>query len=736
MDSKNLKEKSKNSLWYKFAYILNISSQYDPIKVAIRIASLYLLIGSLWILLSDKFLESFVSNRSTLMFISTIKGWIYVIITACLIFILIFIALKRIKSTELELKKSYEELSDTHEELVASEEELKVQFEELMLHEKNLRTSEERFRLATEGSNDIIWDINMITNKCYFSHRLYEILGYEAEEIKLYKDWLLLIHPDDLKMTYNTAITEHFKGKTPYYSCEYRLKNKNGEYKWFYCRGKALRNSENKIIRFAGSLSDITEKKEKDLKLENSYHKLETIYKELSSTQRKLKHQYSELKIYEDKLRDMAYNDYLTGLPNRISLYEDLTKHLEKSPDINKAILFIDSDNFKFINDTLGHFCGDKLIIVIGERLHSIFTHNYKVYRIGGDEFIVYIHNYSNIGEVENSAEKILKCFKKPIDVESSILHTTVSIGIALYPQNGANIDELLKCADIAMYKSKESGKNKFMFYNDTMNEKVTERMIVEKYLHTALDNNEFIIYYQPQLDIDTMKISGFEALIRWKNPKLGFVSPIKFIKFAEDTHLIIPIGAWILKNACIFIKSLHNQGYSHLTIAVNISMLQLLQENFIDTVMQIIESVDLDPKLLELEITESILMESYEAIGAKLEQLRSKGVKIALDDFGQGYSSLSYLKQLPITTLKIDKIFIDSISAENSEKSFTDIIIMIGRRMGLTVLAEGVETQEQLKYLAKYQCHKIQGYLFSKPLPQKEAEELLQSMDKNKNLN
>jgi len=302
------------------------------------------------------------------------------------------------------------------------------------------------------------------------------------------------------------------------------------------------------------------------------------------------------------------------------------------------------------------------------------------------------------------------------------MFHTTVSIGISTYPEDGANADELMRSADIAIYKAKATGKNKYVFFNHEMQETVRQRMMIEKHLRNALQNNELLIYYQPQLDIKTGKISGFEALLRWNNNELGFVSPLEFIGTAEETHLIIPIGEWVLRNACFFLKQLHIRGYTNIIISVNVSILQLLQENFVDTVIRVLEFIKMDPKYLELEITESILMESYQAISDKLYRLKEIGVRIALDDFGQGYSSLSYLKQLPINTLKIDKSFVDSINFEESSDSLTGTIVMIGRKMGLTILAEGVETQEQMNYLIKHKCHKIQGYLISKPLPQEEV--------------
>lgn len=254
------------------------------------------------------------------------------------------------------------------------------------------------------------------------------------------------------------------------------------------------------------------------------------------------------------------------------------------------------------------------------------------------------------------------------------------------------------------------------------MNDAILERMNIEKHLRTALENNEFSLYYQPQLNVKSGKITGFEALIRWNSPQLGMVSPLKFIHIAEDSQLIIPIGEWVLRSACMFIKGLHMQGYTQYTISVNISILQLIQDNFIDVVHNVLDSIGLSPSYLELEITESMLMESFDAINKKLEKLREKGIRIALDDFGKGYSSLNYLKQLPISTLKIDKTFIDNISNSDNSSTLSGTIVMLGHNMGLSIVAEGVETKEQFEYLSKHKCDIIQGYLFSKPLQEPDA--------------
>lgn len=467
--------------------------------------------------------------------------------------------------------------------------------------------------------------------------------------------------------------------------------------------------------------------------LSHSHEELTQIYEELAASDEELQQQFDEvltinekLRISEEKLIHLAFHDTLTGLPNKLSLYENSNKDVFISQDSKSALLFIDMDNFKYINDTMGHAFGDQLIIKVSERLTSLLKEGCSIYRLSGDEFVIIAQDIKGKEDAEVFASHILAGFKEDFDVLNSVIHISVSIGIVVYPEHGNSIEELLKFADIAMYKAKDEGRNRYVVYNQFMNEAFTERMTIERYLHTALEKNEFEIYYQPQFDLELNKITGLEALLRWKSPELGFVSPLKFIKVAEDTHLIIPLGAWVLRNACAFLKQLHKKGYADLTVSVNISMLQLLQTDFNDMVLDTLEFFGLEHNYLELEITESILMESYETIATKLEKLGETGIGIALDDFGKGYSSLSYLKQLPISTLKIDKSFIDDITCEDASGTLIGQIVTLGKSMGMCVVAEGVETQEQLAYLVNHECNKIQGYLFSKPIPEGEIEKLL----------
>lgn len=451
-----------------------------------------------------------------------------------------------------------------------------------------------------------------------------------------------------------------------------------------------------------------------------------SVLKKIKADQQKILESYRELTDGEEKLHHMAYHDLLTGLPGRLALYENLSAVLARNIDTRKALLFVDLDNFKFINDSMGHSFGDQLLKKSGERLAQILKDNGTVYKLGGDEFVIVTGDVRKQEDAESLADQILAAFQEPFGLGESMLYIKISIGISLYPEHGKDIDELLKCADIAMYGAKRSGRNCRVVYSQPMNDMIAERVLIEKHLHMALEKDEFELHYQPQLDIKENRVTGLEALIRWNSHELGPVPPMKFIRIAEETQLIMPIGEWVLKKACSFIKTLHSQGHTNITLSVNISILQLLQNNFTHMVLGVLEFYGLNPQCLELEITESVLMESYEAIEDRVKYLCSKGIKIALDDFGKGYSSLSYLKQLPISTLKIDKSFIDGISSESESESLTGQIVMMGRNMGLSVIAEGVETQEQVNYLIRHKCHKIQGYLFSKPLPERDAENLV----------
>ena len=490
------------------------------------------------------------------------------------------------------------------------------------------------------------------------------------------------------------------------------------------------------IIRTLKRVKKVEEKLEIAYKdLMRSYENLESAYEEITATEEELRQQYDHLSDHqrkltesEEKMHHLAYHDLLTGLPNKLALYENAALSILPDSRGNAALLFVDIDNFKYINDTMGHDFGDRLIVQASQRLISIVREEGVVYRFGGDEFIILLHPLENAARVHQMADQILTGFKIALEMDNSLLHISTSIGISIYPEHGNDIMELVKRADISMYKAKDGGRDGYVVFDQSLNDSFSERMNIEKQLHAAMEHEEFELFFQPQVDLAQNKVTGLEALLRWNSPVLGYVSPLKFIKVAEDSHIIIPLGAWVLRKACNFLKHLHDQGYTDLTMSVNISMLQLLQMDFNDLVLDTLKASGLEPHFLELEITESVLVESYEHVNDKLKQLRDLNIKIALDDFGTGYSSLSYLTHLPISTLKIDKSFIDTIQTGTNQATLVEQIIIIGKRMNMSVVAEGVEKTDQLKYLQEQGCDKIQGYLFSRPLPASSIEQMLQN--------
>ncbi|MDQ0196560.1 EAL domain-containing protein [Paenibacillus wynnii] len=626
------------------------------------------------------------------------------------VFVLVGMDIDERKHNEIKLQMSYEELEATYEELAATEEELKDQIGKLQVNER-------RFRLASEGSGAYMWELDLDTGIYTMSERWYEAMGYNNDEINTYEGVSSIIHPVDQEGS-RKAREEHLKGATPIYETEYRMRNKNDKYVWFEVRGKAIFDSNNKVAYFLGSLIDISNRKQVELKLNNSYQELEATYEQLTATQQELVGQYDLLLENQEKMFHMAYFDSLSNLPNRASLLEGMENYFRHSGG-HAALIFVDTDNFKYINDTLGHKFGDILIRQASERLQSVIREDEILSRLGGDEFVIFLKDKQDHEEVLKLADSILEEFKHPFLIGESNLYVTVSMGISFYPEDGTTTEEILKNADVALYRAKEAGKSRYIVYDRSMHASFNERMNIEKHLRSAVANDEFELHYQPQVEIHSGRISGVEALIRWNSPALGFVSPLSFVKIAEDSRLIIPIGEWVLRRSCFFMKEVHNRVGTPYNISVNISVIQMLQDDFTDMVLNILTESGLKPECLELEITESIFMESFGNIVNKLEFLKSRGIRIALDDFGTGYSSLSYLQQLPITTLKMDKTFIDSLSDNTYSQSFVQTIVELGHKIGLKVVAEGVEDNGQMAFLKQSGCDKVQGYLISKPIPE-----------------
>jgi diguanylate cyclase (GGDEF)-like protein len=429
------------------------------------------------------------------------------------------------------------------------------------------------------------------------------------------------------------------------------------------------------------------------------------------------------------RIQTLANYDPVTGLPNRNLLHDRISQaiHFARRYERTVAILFIDLDDFKVVNDSLGHNVGDQLLRELGKRFLACVREVDSVARIGGDEFVIVLTGIAHRSDVSAIAEKVLEALAKPFILEGREVFISSSIGIASYPRDGQNEATLLKNADSAMYHAKERGKGNYQFYAAEMNEMALERLSLINDLHRALERNEFVLHYQPQVNIASGKISGVEALIRWQHPRKGTIPPMKFIPVAEETRLIIPIGQWILRSACAQAMEWHRAGFE-ITLSVNLSVLQVEERKLVELVEDTLRETGMNPKFLELELTENILIQRPDIIYNVFQQLRGLGVRLAIDDFGTGYSSLSYLSKLPIDKLKIDRSFIHDLANNADDRSIVEAIISMAHSLRLRSIAEGVETPEQEKILRRLDCDELQGYIYSPPLPHEELTALLRA--------
>ena len=425
-----------------------------------------------------------------------------------------------------------------------------------------------------------------------------------------------------------------------------------------------------------------------------------------------------------------AEHDFLSGLPNRKLLKErtDFAIALARRHGKKLAVLFLDLDGFKHVNDSFGHSVGDKLLQSVAGRLANCVRGTDTVSRMGGDEFVVLLSEVEQAEDAAITATRMLNAVAEAHSVEGRHIHVTTSIGVSVYPDDGLDAETLIKCADTAMYQAKENGRQTFQFFETTMNERAVERQLIEQGLRRALEKQEFELYYQPKIDLRTGKIVGAEALIRWTHPDRGKISPEKFIPVAEACGLIIPIGAWVLREACAQARSWSDSGLPAITIAVNVSAREFQSENFSEALFATLNETGLDPRRLLVELTESVLVKRAESAASILHGLRGRGVHVAIDDFGTGYSSLSYLQKFPVDSLKIDQAFVRQIGKPTDNKHIVTAIIAMARSLKLRVVAEGVETLEELSFLRAHQCDEAQGYYFSRPVPAGEFVKLLES--------
>jgi diguanylate cyclase (GGDEF)-like protein len=455
--------------------------------------------------------------------------------------------------------------------------------------------------------------------------------------------------------------------------------------------------------------------------------------KELLKTKEALEKEILERKQAEDRLTYMALHDDLTDLPNRTLLIDRLSQILTRVQWRNRltAVLSFDLDHFNQINDTMGHQTGNLLLKAVSERFRTCVRPGDTIARLGGDEFVMVLADLARVEDVSKIAQKVIEAFSKPFAIQTHEFYVTTSIGISLSPNDGVDSQTLLRAADMAMFRAKEQGRNNYQFYHPALNSNAHERFSLETGLRQALVREEFLLHYQPQVDLGTGQIIGVEALLRWKHPDRGLVSPAKFIPLAEDTGLIVPIGEWVLRTACAQAKSWQTSGFDDIKITVNLSGRQFQQNNLIETIREILRETGLDHRCLELELTESVMQNSETTI-AMLRELTRMGIDISIDDFGTGYSSLSYLKRFPIRTLKIDQSFVRNVTTNADDPTIIKAIISLAHSLRLRAIAEGVETEEQLQFLRSLECDGMQGFLLSPPLP---ADEMIKFLVDNRSL-
>jgi diguanylate cyclase (GGDEF)-like protein/PAS domain S-box-containing protein len=520
-----------------------------------------------------------------------------------------------------------------------------------------------------------------------------ELLGYKEEEL-LGKVWFEVgILPPELVLNIKGFFDDLMQmDESPKEENIHHLITKSGEKLMFSFHTSLLFDNENRCIGLLGSGMDITQ----------------TVMAE------------NELREQKDILYHQAHHDSLTGLPNRILFNDRLEKAIETAKRNKKtiALLFIDLDHFKEINDSLGHNFGDEILKIISNRLLEVTRDEDSIARLGGDEFTVILEKLSQVQDASLIANKIINALSQAIIVAENTLYISCSIGISIYPDDGVSAQNLLKFADSAMYKAKDEGRNNFQYYNSTMTELAFERVVMEASLRIALENEEFIVYYQPQINGVTDKLIGMEALVRWQHPTMGLVSPAKFIPLAESTGLIVELDRFVMKTAMTQFALWYKAGLNPGTLAMNLAVKQLKQEDFIETLQNLIKDTECKPEWLELEVTESQIMTNPEEAIKILQQISDIGVELAVDDFGTGYSSLAYLKRLPIDKLKIDQAFVRELPDDEEDSAIARAIIALGKSLNLKVIAEGVETKEQRDFLVINGCENIQGYFYSKPLP------------------
>ncbi len=555
--------------------------------------------------------------------------------------------------------------------------------EQVTARTAELSQAEEKYRAIFEDAVVGIFQITPEGRPLSINRTLAQMYGYDSPEqftagVPNMVDQLL-VNRERMK-----ELKRRLDAEGVVRSAELEVYDKDRTKKWALVNLRVVRDADGNILLYEGTVEDVTDRK-----------------------------------VAEERVQFLAYYDALTGLHNRTFLRQVLAKALASTrrQDQKIAVLFLDLDRFKIINDSLGHSFGDLLLQQVAERLKRCVREEDTVARVGGDEFLIVLAALESVTEATIAADRILNGIAAEFLIEDQRLNVTCSIGVSIFPEHGMDGETLIKNADAAMYCAKEKGRNTFQFFTEDMNIQVVERLTLENSLRLALERKELFLVYQPQMEIASGMIVGVEALLRWQHPERGLVPPDKFIRVAESSGLIMPIGEWVLREACSQVREWQHAGLLVVPVAVNVSAVQFRQGDFLAVIKKVLSETGLSPEYLELELTESTLLSNVNVIFPMLEELRTMGLKLAIDDFGTGYSSLSYLRQFPVSKLKIDRSFVQDVVLNSDDAAITAAIISMAKGLNLKVIAEGVETGAQMAFLRVHQCDQIQGYYFSRPL-------------------
>lgn len=579
----------------------------------------------------------------------------------------------------------------------------RIEISERKRVEEALRETEERYALAVRGANDGLWDWDLKTNQIYYSPRWKSILGYgEAEISDSLNEWFSRVHPEDIERL-KLDLTAHFNRSTAHFENEHRVLHKDGTYRWILSRGLAVWDHAQVATRIAGSQSDITDRK------------------------------YAEEKLLHD-----AFYDKLTGLPNRALFMDHLNLAVERAKrreDYSFAVLFMDLDRFKDINDRFGHMIGDQLLVAVSKILEKRMRSTDTVARFGGDEFVILLEDIGNSESANQIAEWLQKELNSPFRISEYEAYVSASIGIVLSKTGYTRAEDVLRDADIAMYMAKANGKARHEIFSTPMRENIMNRLELETDLRQALEKKQLSVHYQLIVSLENGDMVGLESLVRWNHPIRGLISPGEFIPMAEETGLIIALDRWVMLEACSQLREWQQEipSLSNLKVSVNLSGKNLVQPDLVDYIENVLDETGLAGDNLILEITETNLLENSEMIKTVFQRLKHLGVQIQIDDFGIGYSSLSYLSNFPINALKIDRSFVSKIIEDSNNLKIVQAIIMLSQRLGVGVIAEGLETEDQLSQLRTLGCEFGQGYLVSKPIASQDTHSLLLDLTQGK---